>query len=152
MTLPSSYSFYVTLMSQADTDEFPNNRPHHFKNRLQRPIRFVGQDWQVGLVILSLPSVPAVGENFVDAKDPLLYVGWFERVLDTDDQQLYHQSRELTFLGENMSREALLSTGQQFFKALVHRHDPDRTNRVVLRSQLVETDGTKMYRGTGICC
>ena len=25
MTFPSSYSFYVTLMSQVDTDEFPNN-------------------------------------------------------------------------------------------------------------------------------
>ena len=81
MTFPSSYSFYVTLMSQVDTDEFPNNHPHHFKNRLPRPIRFVGQDWQVGLVSLPLPSVPAVGENFVDGKDPLLYVRWNERVL-----------------------------------------------------------------------
>ena len=44
-----------------------------------------------------------------------------------------------------MSREALLSTGQQFFKALVRRYDQDRTNRVVPRSQLAEDDGTKLY-------
>ena len=145
MTFPSSYSFYVTLMSQGDTDEFPNNHPHCFKNQLQRPIRFVGQDWQVGLVSLSLPYVPAVGENFVDDKDPPLYVRWHERMLDTDDNQWYHQRRELTVLGENMSREPLLSTGQQFFKALVHRYDQDRTNRVVPRSQLAENDGIKLY-------
>ena len=145
MTFPSSYSSYLPLMSQGDTGEFPNSRPHRFKNRLPRPILFVGQDWQVGLVSLSLPSVSAVGENFVDGKDPLLYVRWHERVLDTDDNQLYHQRRELTVLGENMSREALLSTGQQFFKALVHRYDQDRTNRVVPRSQLAENNGTKLY-------
>ena len=141
MTFPSSYSFYVTLMNQGDTDEFPNNQPHRFKNRLPRPIRFVGQDWQV----VSLPSVPAVGENFVDAKDPLLYVRWHERVLDTDFNRLFHERRELTVLGEHMSREALLSTGQQFFKALVRRYDQDRTNRVVPKSQLAEDNGTNLY-------
>ena len=137
MTFPSSYSFYVTLMSQDDTDEFPNNQPHRFKSRLPRPIRFVGQDWQVGLVSLSLPSVPEVGKSFVAAKDPLLYVRWHERVLNTDDDRLYHDRRELTVLGDQM--------GQQIFKTLVRRYDQERTNRVVPNSQLAENDGTKLY-------
>ena len=145
MTFPSSYSFYVTLMSQGDEDEFPNNQPHRFKNRLPRPIRYVGQDWQVELVSLSLPSVPIVGENFVDAKDPLLYVRWHERVLDLNSDRLYHERRELTVLGEHVSRETLLSTGQQFFKALVRRYDQERTSRVVPKSRLAEDDGTKLY-------
>ena len=145
MTFPSLYSFYVTLMSQDDTDEFPNKQPHRFKNRLPRPIRFVGQDWQVGLVSLSFPFVPAVGESFVAAKDPLLYVRWHERVLNTDDDRLYHYRREPTVLGDQMSREHLLSTGQQFFKTLVRRYDQERTNRVVPKSQLAEDSGTKLY-------
>ena len=91
MTFPSMHSFYVTLLSQDHKDEFPTNQPHRFKNRLPRPIRFVGSDWQVGLVSLSLPNAPAVGETFIAAKDPLLYVRWHERVLDTDDTRLYHQ-------------------------------------------------------------
>ena len=145
MTFPSSHSFYVTLLSQDDKDEFPTNHPNRFKNRLPRPIHFVGSDWQVGLVSLSLPNVPAVGENFVAAKDPVLYVGWHERVLDTDDNQLYHQLRELTLLGNQMTREDLLSTGQQFFKTLVRRYEQARAQRVVPQSQLAENNGTKLY-------
>ena len=145
MTFPSSYSFYVTLLSQDDKEEFPNNQPHRFKNRLPRPIRFVGSDWQVGLVNLSLPNVPAVGESFIAAKDPLLYVRWHERVLDTDDNQLYHQRRELTLLGRHMTQADLLATGQQFFKTLVRRYGQERAKRVVPQSQLAENNGTKLY-------
>ena len=156
MTFPSSYSFYVTLLSQDDKDEFPNNRPHRFKNQLPRPIRFVGPDWQVGLVSLSLPTVPVVGESFVAAKDPLLYVRWHERVLDTDDSQLYHQRRELTLLGQDMTQEDLLATGQQFFKTLVRRYEQERTKRVVPQSQLAENNAMKLYptfgRARGIWC
>jgi len=43
MTLVPSTSFYVTLMSHASTREFPQNRAYHFKNRLPKPIRFVGR-------------------------------------------------------------------------------------------------------------
>ena len=145
MTFPSSYSFYVTVLSQDDKDEFPNNHPNRFKNRVPRPIRFVGSDWQVGLVSLSLLTVPAVGESFVAAKDPLLYMRWHEHVLDTDDNQLHHQRRELTLLGQHMTKEDLLVMGQQFFKTLIQRYEQERTQRVVPQSQLAENNGTKLY-------
>ena len=145
MTFPSSYSFYVTLLSQDDKDEFPSNHPNRFKNWLPRPIRIVGSDWRVGLVSLSLPTVPVVGESFVAAKDPLLYVRWHKHVLDTDDNQLYHQRRELTLLGQHMTKEDLLVTGQQFFKTLIQRYEQERTQRVVPQSQLAENNGTKLY-------
>ena len=145
MTFPSMHSFYVTLLSQDDKDEFPTNEPHSFKNRLPRPIRFVGSDWQVGLVSVSLPNVPAVGETFIAAKDPLLYVRWHERLLDTDDSQLYHQRRELTLLGNQMTPADLLSSGQQFFKTLVRRYDQARAQHVVPQSQLAENNGIKLY-------
>jgi len=69
MTFVPSSSFYVTLMSHASTREFPQNRAHHFKNRLPKPIRFVGRGWQVGMVSLSLPTISVVGEPFVNEKD-----------------------------------------------------------------------------------
>ena len=56
MTFSPTSLFYVTLMSHASTREFPRNRSHHFKNRLPKPIRFVGRGWQVGMVSLSLPT------------------------------------------------------------------------------------------------
>jgi len=86
MTFVPSSSFYVTLMSHASTREFPQNRPHHFRNRLPKPIRFVGRGWHVGMVSLSLPTIPLVGEHFVNEQDPLLYVRWHERVYAKDDQ------------------------------------------------------------------
>ena len=70
----SSSSFYVTLMSHASTLELPHNRSNPFKNRLPNPTGFVGRGWQVGMVSLSLPTIPVVGEEFVNQKDPLLYV------------------------------------------------------------------------------
>ena len=77
--MPNS-SFYVTLMSHASTREFPENKAHHFRNRLPQPIRFVGRGWMVGMVSLSLPTIPVVGENFMGNTEPLLYVRWHERV------------------------------------------------------------------------
>ena len=74
MTLVPSSSFYVTLMSHASTREFPQNLPHHFRNRL----RFVGRGWHVGMVSVSLPTIPRVGEHFVNLQEPLLYVRWHE--------------------------------------------------------------------------
>ena len=60
MTFVPSSSFFVTLMSHASTREFPQNSSSHFKNRLPKPIRFVGRGWQVGMVSLSLPTIPVV--------------------------------------------------------------------------------------------
>ena len=57
-----------------------SSRSHHFKNRLPKSIWFVGWGWQVGMVSLSLPTIPVVGERFVNEKDPLLYVRWHESV------------------------------------------------------------------------
>ena len=62
MSFVPQSSFYVTLMSHASTREFPQNRSSHFRNRLPNPIRFEGRRWQVGMVSLSLPTIPTVGE------------------------------------------------------------------------------------------
>jgi len=86
MTLVPNSSFYATFMSHASTREFPQNRGHHFRNRLPKPIRFVGRGWMVGMVSLSLPTIPVVGEDFVGNQEPLLYVRWHERVYAKDDQ------------------------------------------------------------------
>ena len=62
MSFVPQSSFYVTLMSHASTREFPQNHSSYFRNRLPKPIRFEGRGWQVGMVSLSLPTIPVVGE------------------------------------------------------------------------------------------
>ena len=119
MTFVPTSSFYVTLMSHASTREFPHNRSSHFKNRLPKPIRFVGRGWQVGMVSLSLPTIPVVGEEFFNEKEPLLFVRWHERVYDQDDEgndRWWHERRELKILGKDMKEGLLSSTGYHFFK------------------------------------
>ena len=105
MTFPSSHSFYVTLLSQDDKDQFPANQPHRFKNRLPRPIRFVGSDWQVGLVSLSIPDVPAVGESFIQSltQADLLLTGqeFLKNLVRRYDQERAKQVEVRTKLAED---------------------------------------------------
>ena len=48
--------FYVTLPSNSNLSEFPNNQPNNFKVRLAEPLRLQGGDWSVGLSSESLPD------------------------------------------------------------------------------------------------
>ena len=50
--------FYVQLMSNASTTEFPSNRANSFKNRLPHPLLFRESGWKVGLASLSYPTPP----------------------------------------------------------------------------------------------
>ena len=145
MTFPSSHSFYVTLMSQDDKEEFPHNRSYSFKNRLPRPIRFVGSDWQVGLVRLSIPDVPLVAKDLVDDVDTIVYIRWHTRLLNPRDQKYYHYRQAFNYVGQNMIQEHLLATGQQLFKSIVHRYERALAYSAEAKAKLVEDDGTKLY-------
>jgi len=74
MTWVPNSSFNVTLMSHASTRVFPQKKTHHFRNRLPKPIRFVGKGWMVGMVSLFLLTIAVIGEDFVGDPHPLLYV------------------------------------------------------------------------------
>ena len=50
--------FYVQLMSNASTSEFPANAANSFKNHLPNPLQFRESGWKVGLASLSYPTSP----------------------------------------------------------------------------------------------
>ena len=56
MIKTTSDDFYVTLPSNASTDELQANAPNHFTVRLPRPLHLPGEGWKVGLSSLSLPD------------------------------------------------------------------------------------------------
>ena len=148
MTFVPSSSFYVTLMSHASTREFPQNRSSDFRNRLPKPIRFMGKGWQVGMASLSLPTIPLVGESFVNEKDPLLYIRWHERVYEKDDQgddRWWHQRREWKLLGQDMKDKLSSSTGYRFFETLVHRYEQAKASRTQPKNKWAEDNGVKSY-------
>ena len=100
------------------------------------------------MVSLSLPTFPVVGEQFVNEKDPLLFVRWHERVYDQDDEgndRWWHERRELKILGKDMKEGFLLSAGYQFFQKLIHRYDQERANRTKPKNKWAEENGVKLY-------
>ena len=114
----------------------------------------------MGMVSLSLPTIPVVGEQFVNEKDPLLYVRWHERMYDKDDQDdeyWWHKRQELKSLGQDMKESLSSSTGYQFFQKLVHRYDQERANRTKPKNKWDEKNGSSYTPPSngppeGICC
>ena len=145
MTFPSSHSFYVTFLSEDDKEEFPFNRSYSFKNRLPRPIRFVGSDWQVGLVRLSIPDAPLAAKDLLDDNETVLYIRWHVRLLNTTDNKYYHYRQETNYVGMHMIQEDLLDTGHNFFNTIVNRYQRDLVHSVEATGKLAEDDGTKLY-------
>ena len=147
-------------MSHASTREFPQNRAHHFRNRLPKPIRFVGRGWQVRMVSLSLPTIPVVGEQFVNEKDALLYVRWHEQVYEQDDQGndgSWHQRRELKLLGQDMTDSLSSSTDLNFFKnwcIATIKNEPFEPNPKTNGLRTMESSCTPPLNGPpeAICC
>ena len=50
--------FYVQLISNANTTEFPSNDANSFKNHLPYPLWFNESEWKVGLTSITYPIPP----------------------------------------------------------------------------------------------
>ena len=149
MTFVPHTSFYVTLMSHASTKEFPGNKPHQFRNRLPKPIRFMGKGWMVGLVSLSLPTIPIVAETFIGNAEPLLYVRWYEHDFKIDDwgsEAWWYEQQEWTARGQDMKKAMASSpAGSHFLHQLIYRYQQERAKRIKPKDKWVGPDGIKMY-------
>ena len=149
MTWVPNSSFYVTLMSHASTKEFPGNKAHQFRNRLPKPIRFVGRGWMVGMVSVSLPAIPVVEQQLVGDSHPLLYVRWHEHDFKIDDwgqEAWWYEQQEWTVRGQDMKKEMASSpTGSHFFHQLIYRYQQERARRIKPKDKWVGPDGVKMY-------
>ena len=149
MTWVPNSSFYVTLMSHASTKEFPGNKSHHFRNRLPKPIRFMGRGWMVGMASLSLPTIPVLAEEGgVGDSHPLLYVRWHEHDFKIDDwgqDAWWYEEQEWTVKAQDMRKEMTSLTGVQFFHQLIYRYRQERAKRIKPKDKWVGPDGVKMY-------
>ena len=69
-------SFYLTLPSDSNGKEYPENESNSFKVRLPDPIRLEGE-WEVGLSAISLPDVAPQMKKIGNFKGSyFLKVGW----------------------------------------------------------------------------
>ena len=109
----------------------------------------MGRGWMVGMVSLSLPTIPVVvEEGGVGDSHPLLYVRWHERVYSQDDQgndHWWHERRELTVYGRDMKKEMASSTGSPFFHQVVYRYEQARAKQTQPLNKWAENNGVKLY-------
>ena len=77
----------------------------------------------VGMVSVSLPSIPTVAEHFIGNAEPLLYVRWHEHDFKIDDwgsEAWWYEQQEWTVRGQDMIKEMASSpTGSHFFHQLI---------------------------------
>ena len=113
---------------------FRATKPICSETGCRNPFDLWVEDGWVGMVSLSLPTIPVVAEEGgVGESHPLLYVRWHERVYDTDDQGgdvWYHERRELTVYGRDMRKGIGLVDGIALFSSidLPLRAKPCQTN------------------------
>ena len=69
-------SFYLTLPSDSNRQEYPNNVSNSFKVRLPVPVRLEGE-WEVGMAAVSLPNAAPQMKKLVNFNtNYFLKVGW----------------------------------------------------------------------------
>ena len=72
-------SFYITLDSEP-TNEFPNNKAHHFRKRMDNNIQLDDKLWTVGMTSLFLPdtAIPCNPLNGIPESASLMWFHWTE--------------------------------------------------------------------------
>ena len=115
----------------------------------------------VGMVSLSLPTIPVVAEEGgVGESHPLLYVRWHDRVYSQDDQgndHWWHELRELFTYGRDMKKEMASSTGSHLFHQLVNvtsKAVPNKPNPSTNGQRTMASNCTRRLNGPpkGISC
>ena len=112
--------FYVTLPSNASTDEFKDNTPNHFKVRLPRPLHLQGGGWKVGLSSLSLPDTRANLHALVPKQQYLFLCKWrVERDHKTRVRRAHVRMDDIDHLDSVVD-------GEHFMRAIVDQLERQR--------------------------
>ena len=95
-------SFYVTLPSHANRQEFPNNQANGFKIRLPQPLRLGGEGWQVGLSSISIPDTTLNLSGLAPVGEDIMGMGCY-RVDTNDNVRLETQNLPLKTIQDDIS-------------------------------------------------
>ena len=118
--MTTSDDFYVTLPSDASTDEFQANAPNHFTVRLPRPLHLSGEGWKVGLSSLSLPDTRANLYRLVPKQQYLFSLKWF--VLRNGKRT----RRRTTVQMDDIDHLDSVSDGEHFMRAIIQHLEGQR--------------------------
>ena len=118
--------FYVQVLSNSSTTEFPNNVPQSFKNRLPYPLQFKEEGWKVGLTGMTYPTPPvrSIQTHFPFEKNDLICrFQWTMKSKDVRDNVVINY---MTFAltGEDIiPDQSLITGGKALMKYIVNRYE-----------------------------
>ena len=119
--------FYVQLISNASTTEFPANSANSFKNRLPYPLRFNESEWKVGLTSITYPIPPLKSRSHqthtFQPEDLICRFKWVMKSLDIRDNVVFNTyTFELKGQDLNQARD-FITGGKSLMKYIVNRYE-----------------------------
>jgi len=132
--------FYVQLMSNASTSEFPDNKANSFKNRLPNPLLFESdKEWKVGLSSVSYPHPPPRRfqqlphrPHLFEDDDKLLEFKWSMEsfILTPDGRSIPRPFRNtFTVKGSDLHEDRVkVTSGKSLLRYLVGRYQDRLTH------------------------
>ena len=113
MAMPHS-SFYVTLNSRSNLKEFPDNKPHRFRNRLHHPLILREPGWKVGLSSICVPSAqPDLRKSLLTeerGKFLMKWSFWIDEYIEITNSRKYDEG-SIEIVVEEMEKTVTLRLG-----------------------------------------
>ena len=106
---------YVTLLSHANRQEFPNNQPNGFKNRLPHPLRLTDGNWEVGLSSISIPDTGLNLDHIVPDGQKVFWTSIVRKVTDIRNHVFDNQYMAM----EDVKEDDSIVDGVSFMKAYI---------------------------------
>ena len=142
--------FYVQLMSNASTTEFPANSANSFKNRLPNPLQFREQGWKVGLVNITYPTPPTKPlsrpTHIFQPDDFICRFRWSMKSLDMRGNVIVNRWT-LILTGKDIIQPTYpITGGKSLMKYIVNAYESRLRELVSDKDDtLLTSDGKKFY-------
>ena len=136
--------FQVTLPSHGNTQEFPHNRPNHFKNRLPYPLQLNGGGWKVGLSSISLPDSKVNIYHLVGKDEYILNTSWIKYVPKEGRSDMIDKQGSASCLVNDLKDLHSIVDGVSFMKATINSLEQQR-----LENEVGPVPGSKFVNDRG---
>ena len=119
--------FYVQLMSNASTVEFPDNTANSFKNRLPNPLQFREPGWKVGLAGITYPTPPTRPHttHTFEPDDVICKIEFTMRAVTKDsfgNSVIVRPRQDLTITGQDLIDDRhLVYSGKSLARYIMYR-------------------------------
>ena len=144
----SSSSFYVTLNSRANAKEFPDNKPHRFKNRLHHPLILREPGWRVGLSSLCLPAVkPDLFRNVLPSqgdKALIKWSFWIDHLVKLTNSRKY-MSESVEINVRRMEMLGYVTSGAAMMAFFADQYNRFKSTDAIKGDKMVSSTGKKYH-------